>query len=145
MMSRRNFISKSCAACATGTFLSAILSSCSPTKYVQGNTVSDGLSVSLDAFLGKENSTSLPFIIAHHDSLEYPIYVFRASEKEYRALWMKCSHQGSELQASGDHLYCPSHGSEFDSNGNVTQGPAEQNLRTFPVTVNDKNLLIKLS
>lgn len=144
MMNRREFIARSCAACATGTVVSAMLSSCTPTRYIQGNLVSDGLLVSLASFLDEKNSTR-SFIIAHHDNLEYPIYVFRVSDTEYRALWMKCTHQGSELQASGDHLYCPSHGSEFDSNGKVAQGPAEQNLRNFPVTVSGSNLLIKLS
>jgi Rieske Fe-S protein len=81
----------------------------------------------------------------HHDQLEYPIYLFRLSENNYSALWMKCTHQGSELQASGDHLYCPSHGSEFDKNGSVTQGPAEKNLRSFAVTVQNETLLINLS
>lgn len=144
MMNRREFISRSCVACATGTITAAILSSCSPTQYVQGSVSADGLLISTDVFFDKQNSTR-QFIIAHHDSLEYPVYVFRLSDTEYRALWMKCTHQGSELQASGDHLYCPSHGSEFDSNGKVAQGPAEQNLRTFPVIINSNTLLIKLS
>ena len=49
---------------------------------------------------------------------------------------MQCTHQGAELQASGDMLQCPAHGSEFNNKGTVTNGPADTDLRTFPVTVN---------
>ena len=63
---------------------------------------------------------------------------------EYSALWMKCTHQGSELQASGDHLHCPSHGSEFNNKGTVSQGPAEKNLKSFPVSVGDGKIKIDL-
>ena len=57
---------------------------------------------------------------------------------------MKCTHQGTELQAAGDHLHCSGHGSEFDNRGKVSQGPAEQQLRTFKVIVNEDKLLIEL-
>jgi Rieske Fe-S protein len=57
---------------------------------------------------------------------------------------MKCAHQGAELQASGDYLQCPAHGSEFNNRGYVTSGPASTNLRTFPITVNEKEIFIDL-
>jgi len=57
---------------------------------------------------------------------------------------MQCSHQGAELQASGDFLQCPAHGSEFDKKGVVTNGPANNNLRTFPVRANANELFIDL-
>jgi Rieske Fe-S protein len=37
----------------------------------------------------------------------------------------------------------PAHGSEFDSQGGIRNGPAEAKLRTFPVTV--ANDLLKIS
>jgi len=57
---------------------------------------------------------------------------------------MKCTHQGAELQASGDVLQCPAHGSEFNNKGLVKTGPADTNLRTFPVVVNNNELFIDL-
>ena len=57
---------------------------------------------------------------------------------------MKCAHQGAELQASGDVLQCPAHGSEFNNKGIVTNGPASTNLRTFTVTVTNNELFIDL-
>jgi Rieske Fe-S protein len=57
---------------------------------------------------------------------------------------MQCSHQGAELQASGDRLTCPAHGSEFDNKGFAQQGPADQALRSFPTTINGETLFIDL-
>jgi Rieske Fe-S protein len=57
---------------------------------------------------------------------------------------MQCTHQGTELQASGDVLQCPAHGSEFNNKGQVTNGPADNGLRTFPITVTNTELLIDL-
>jgi len=76
--------------------------------------------------------------------LAFPIYVFRVSENEFSALWMQCSHQGNELQALGDQLHCPAHGSEFDFKGQVTQGPASHNLRSFPVAIQSDQIFIDL-
>jgi Rieske Fe-S protein len=114
---------------------------------VAGIVEPKGLSVSPSEFVytKKEQTLQRQFIIVHHDKLEAPIYLYRLSDNSYSALWMKCTHQGSELQASGDHLYCPSHGSEFDKVGKVTQGPAEKDLRSFPVTVAGEKILIDLS
>ena len=84
------------------------------------------------------------FIIVRNEALQYPICVFRFNENEYSALWMQCTHQGAELQASGDFLQCTAHGSEFSNTGKVTNGPADKDLRTFPVTVNKNELFIDL-
>ena len=107
----------------------------------------DGLTIALDDFktVSKDkNSAYRSFLIIRNDALQYPICVYRFSNTEYSALWMRCSHQGSELQASGDFLQCPAHGSEFNNKGKVTNGPADNNLRTFPVTVNNNELFIDL-
>jgi Rieske Fe-S protein len=57
---------------------------------------------------------------------------------------MKCTHQGNELSASGDHLTCSAHGSEFNNKGMVAQGPAEKNLRAFKVTADADKIFIDL-
>lgn len=58
---------------------------------------------------------------------------------------MECTHMGAELTAHGDHLSCPSHGSEFDKFGNVTEGPAESMLRKFNYTIDQHYITIQLS
>lgn len=147
MINRREFVSKACMACLGGGLISAMLSSCQATHYVSGILEQNSIAISKTDFTyyKKDKPFTRAFIVVEHDKLEYPIYLYRQSDNEYSALWMKCTHQGSELQASGDHLYCSSHGSEFDKNGAVITGPAEQNLRSFPVSVVDDKILIQLA
>ena len=76
--------------------------------------------------------------------MTFPICLYRFSDDNYSALLMKCTHQGSELNASGDHLHCPSHGSEFNNKGKVTQGPAEEDLRSFKVMTYGEKIFIDL-
>jgi Rieske Fe-S protein len=146
-MRRREFIATTCLTCLGAGFISTTLSACIPTHYTSGEIEPQGVSVPLTEFQYLKRGKKLfrQFIIVQQTNLSFPIYVYRFSETEYAALWMKCTHQGSELNASGDHIYCTSHGSEFDNYGNVKQGPAEKNLRSFPVSVNGERLLINLS
>jgi nitrite reductase/ring-hydroxylating ferredoxin subunit len=146
-MNRRKFISNSCLACAGGIGLSYLLSSCASTHYVTGTLESKGISIPMSEFVDskKQNQTMRDFIIVHHDNLEFPIYLYRINKDEYSALWMKCTHQGSELNAGGDHLYCSSHGSEFDKKGNAIHGPAEKSLRSFPVYIQNDKIIIELT
>ena len=146
-MHRRDFLTKSCTACLSLTAMASVVSSCQATHYIGGTMGQDGLTIALDDFktVSKDkNSAYRSFLIIRNDALQYPICVYRFSNTEYSALWMRCSHQGSELQASGDFLQCPAHGSEFNNKGKVTNGPADNNLRTFPVTVNNNELFIDL-
>lgn len=123
-----------------------MLASCSPTRYISGNLGKDGLTVNADEFVTKQKDKTVyrSYIIIRNEALQYPICVYRVSDKEYSALWMSCTHQGTELQASGDYLQCTAHGSEFDNKGTVKTGPADRNLRNFPVTVTNNQLFIDL-
>jgi len=145
-MNRRDFIKNSCTACLSVTALTSFITGCTPTQYLSGTIGKDGVTVGKDQFKVMRNGGTAysSFIIVRNDALQYPICVYRFNEQEYTALWMKCAHQGAELQASGDVLQCPAHGSEFNNKGMVRNGPASTGLRTFPVTVNEKDIFIDL-
>ncbi len=145
-MTRKEFIVNTCTACISATVLSSLLSACSGTRFVQGKVGKDGITISKDEFKIKEKGSSAyrSYIIIRNDALQYPICVYRFSDHEYSSLWMKCTHQGSELQVSGDFLQCPAHGSEFNNKGHVTKGPADNNVRTFPLTVTNNEIFIDL-
>lgn len=145
-MDRRHFIKNTCTACLSVTVFSSLVSSCTPTQYITGTVGKDGVTINKDQFkIAQKGGTAYSsFIIVRNDALQYPICVYRFSDQEYSALWMKCTHQGTELQASGDVLQCPAHGSEFSNKGQVTNGPAGNNLKTFPVTVTNNELFIDL-
>ncbi|MHB1179424.1 MAG: QcrA and Rieske domain-containing protein [Daejeonella sp.] len=145
-MNRRNFIVHGCTACLSMAVAPALLTSCTSTRYITGNIEKDGLKLNKSEFrmTGKGSKTYLSFIIVRNDAFKYPICVYRFSEQDYTALWMRCTHQGTELQASGDFLQCPAHGSEFNNKGQVTNGPADDNLRTFPVMVSNNEIFIDM-
>jgi nitrite reductase/ring-hydroxylating ferredoxin subunit len=122
------------------------LSSCAGTRYFPAVLEDGFMLVPLDTFLinmeGQIRYRS--HVVAHNESLQYPIGVFRLSDTEYKALWMRCTHQGTELQVFGDRLQCPAHGSEFTSTGAVQNGPADSPLRAFQVQIEANTLKINL-
>lgn len=145
-MDRREFVKRSCVICLSGGVIPLTLSGCSTTHYVSGLIETYGISIPKSEFtyLKKDRPATRSYIIVQNDKVAFPIYVYRFSENEYSALWMQCSHQGNELQAFGEQLHCPAHGSEFDSKGNVSQGPASDPLRTFRVEASEEKIFIDL-
>jgi len=95
-------------------------------------------------FIKKEQVQFRTYVVVQNEQLQYPVCVYRMSSTDYTALWMRCTHQGTELQAFGDKLHCPAHGSEFNKKGGVENGPAANALRTFTVVVADGQLKISL-
>jgi Rieske Fe-S protein len=145
-MDRKDFI-KSCGfACIGGAGLGSLLQSCDATRLLSGRIAGDNLVVPFSDFETKNGKDIYfkKYIVVQNDLLQYPICVYRFNEHEYSALWMRCTHQGTELQVFGDKLQCPAHGSEFDSRGGIQNGPADIKLRTFPVTVENNQLKISL-
>ena len=124
----------------------SLLDSCSTTKMISAVISGSDMIVPLTDFEIKKGNTAefKRYLIAQNEILQYPICVYRFDENNYQALWMKCTHQGTELQVFGDKLQCPAHGSEFNNHGKVENGPANTPLRTFPVTVTDNQLKISL-
>jgi cytochrome b6-f complex iron-sulfur subunit len=66
----------------------------------------------------------------------YPNIMLKKSDGNLIALSMLCTHVCCQLSyVTGNQLYCPCHGSLFDENGNVIQGPAVVPLPTVEYTV----------
>jgi len=55
---------------------------------------------------------------------------------EFRALSLVCTHLGCTVELQANGFACPCHGSRFDLEGQVRQGPANQPLRTLRLEVN---------
>lgn len=145
-MDRKDFIKTCGVACIGGVGLAAMLQSCGATKLMSGQIAGDNLIVPVSDFETK-NGKGIYFkkyIVVQNDLLQYPVCVYRFNENDYAALWMRCTHQGTQLQVFGDRLQCPAHGSEFDNRGGLQNGPAEVKLRTFPVTIENNQLRISL-
>ncbi|MFT7250111.1 MAG: cytochrome b6-f complex iron-sulfur subunit [Arcticibacterium sp.] len=62
----------------------------------------------------------------------------------FLALAKSCTHQGTTVifRKESNDFMCPNHGSEFASDGSVTQAPASSGLKSYTVTLSaDKNTL----
>ena len=54
-----------------------------------------------------------------------------------------CTHRRCKLDAEPDKTFsCPCHGSTFDSDGHVTEGPARRDLPRFEISNNEKGELL---
>ena len=141
-MDRKKFIKNCGYACIGISAIGTLLQSCVSTKELSIKIIGSDITIPKLDFLKKERYLS--YIILNNENLQFPIYVFRFSENKYTALYLQCTHQGNELNAYGDKLVCSAHGSEFDNLGNVTNGPAIQPLKSFPVSTNQENIIISL-
>jgi Rieske Fe-S protein len=145
-MNRRKFITTGCVSCLSGGLLLSVLDSCSSTKMINAAILDSDMIVPLKHFESQKNEKIgyKSYLIVHNDKLQYPVCIYRFDEKTFKALLMKCTHQGTELQVFGDKLQCPAHGSEFNNHGGVESGPASAPLRLLPVTISHDELKISL-
>lgn len=142
-MERKEFLKTCGFACLSGTLLVALLEGCGSTREVSGTIEHSDMVVPVSSFQTGKDSFKR-YVVVQNDQLKYPICVYRFNETQYTALLMRCTHQGAELQVFGDKLECPAHGSEFNNKGVVLNGPADTDLRTFPVTLQNNQLHISL-
>lgn len=63
------------------------------------------------------------------------IYVVAAGPRRYAALSSVCTHLQCTVNVEGRRIRCPCHGSTFDREGNVLQGPATQPLARYATSV----------
>jgi nitrite reductase (NADH) small subunit len=70
------------------------------------------------------------------------------SNNEIYCLDARCTHAGAPLEEgsiNSDVLTCPWHGSQFNiTNGSVLKGPAEKELKKYPVTIKANIIFIEL-
>lgn len=141
-MERKLFLKNCGYACLGISAISLFLESCSGTKQIEGTLRNSDLVIPVASFL--HNNSFKKYIVVSHEKMKHPICVYRFNENTYSALLMRCTHQGAELQVFGEKLECPAHGSAFNNMGIVQNGPADTNLRTFPVTLQNDQLFISL-
>lgn len=140
-MKRREFIGKTCGACAgllALGFASTLMEGCSSPLPVASATIDNKLiRVSLDAMLQSN------VMIVRNAKLASDILLVKKGE-EYTALQMTCTHQIQPLTATATGLYCSSHGSTFDLDGNVTREPAVKSLKKYQLERNNNEIIIHL-
>jgi cytochrome b6-f complex iron-sulfur subunit len=64
------------------------------------------------------------------------IFVYRSSQTEVDAMSRKCTHLGCQVAAFANGVAkCPCHGSQFDLNGQVLNGPASKPLTRYKASL----------
>lgn len=146
-MERKDFI-KTCGIALVGLpFASMLLTSCQSIYYASSNIDNNRIVVPLSEFkIIKKNRTAYrDFVMVRTANEDFPICLYKTADDQYIASLMKCTHRGCELNVGGGIYSCPCHGSEFDTNGTVLEGPADQDLKTFKTSIKNENIYILLS
>ncbi len=146
-MDRKDFI-KTCGIALVGLpFASVLLSSCQSIYYATSNIEHNRIVVPLSEFeiVKKNRTVHRDFVMVRTSNQNFPICLYKTGENQYVASLMECTHRGCELNVGGGMYSCPCHGSEFDTNGTVLEGPADQDLKTFKTSIENENIYILLS
>lgn len=75
---------------------------------------------------------------------EHQLFIVRAKEGNFHAMSSICSHLGciTNYRKADGLILCPCHGSTFDTEGNVLDGPAPRPLARWHMEQNDSGQLI---
>jgi cytochrome b6-f complex iron-sulfur subunit len=156
-ISRREFFIKSAGAIAvvsTSGLVSTIISSCgnnnpsapsnlTSLKTIQGTVSNNQISISLGSSSPIANKNTRALV--EYNNGNGAIIVEHSSNDTYKAISGICTHQGCIVaDFDGSDFVCPCHGSKFDLNGNVVQGPAPSKLRQYNTSVENNSLIIML-
>ncbi|PJJ74921.1 Rieske-like 2Fe-2S protein [Thermoflavifilum aggregans] len=135
-MNRRHFIRETCNLCVTAIVAGWLAESCAGSgRVIQAGV--NGQEVEIKASELEDNR----FQVIDASGLRYRIAVRREAEGQYVALLLMCTHARNPVTLTGNGFYCPLHGSRFDDQGNVVQGPAQQPLVHLPVDMDPQGLL----
>lgn len=141
-MHRRNFISSSCKICLLGAAGYSVtqLISCSPAIPVYKTSITNG-NVIVPLNLFDKNTLQ----IIRPGGWYYDVAVQKNTDDSFTALLLQCTHQENQLNVSKSGFHCSLHGSDFDKQGKVRKGPAEQPLHRFETSVNNNTLNIHVN
>lgn len=78
------------------------------------------------------------------DQLDYPILLIKRKEGTFSALSTECMHLGCTVKKQKTVLRCPCHGSVYDFEGNVMNGPTERPLQVYVVVMHGTIAEIKI-
>lgn len=142
MTNRREFIKKSCTGCIALTgwsTIAAFLYSCSPLPIYKTDLVDNKFIIPISTFKEGEKMK-----ILQAKKLSYDVLLVKESNVKYHALEMKCTHQDTNLIANSKGLSCNLHGSTFNLNGKVTNGPASRPLLRYAITLTETDIIVQL-
>jgi len=152
-ISRRHFCAGACQA-ASGATLATLLSACGGAS---SSPTSPGSPASaLGRLAGRFTGSAVQATIAGSaladvggavlvESNAGVFLLARTSASTFSAIEAVCTHEGCTITgAAGDIYVCPCHGSRYNRNGQVVNGPARSSLRQYATTMTDGVVTIAL-
>ena len=143
-MERREFIKNTCKACGLATLLGALpltlLESCMTLPMLRASSKDNRIVIS-KAKLASEKK----LFVLRNDDLQYDVLLVKNADNTYYAMYMQCTHNDNPVQANDKGLFCTAHGSTFDLEGKVTNGPATQGLKRYTVSEDTDSLTIHIN
>jgi cytochrome b6-f complex iron-sulfur subunit len=134
-----------------GTFLESCNNSTNPVgsgstsslSQIQGNVSGNIVTITVDSSspLAKNGSAALI------NFTNGQLLVDRPSDTQFNALAATCTHAGctvSGFDTSNSQFVCPCHGSRYDLNGQVVQGPAPTALQQYQTKYSNNVLTITI-
>ncbi len=140
-MDRKEFLKLSCGLCGISLIGSSVLlESCKKTNAV--NAAPQGPTVNFTLNLGQPANAALN--TAGGSVASNGVIVVCTTVTSYYAIAQACTHAGCSISfdKTGNDFVCPCHGATFDTNGNVTSGPANAPLKKYTVTRNGNILTV---
>ena len=151
-LSRRRFCAGACHA-ASGIALAGVFTGC---KGGDSPTSPNNPGVTLGVSQGRFTNGNVDVTVAGTalgnaggavlvESVAGVFLVSRTADTAFTAIDAVCSHQSCTVtNADGEIYVCPCHGSRYDRNGRVVQGPATASLRRYNSSFSNGTLTIVL-
>lgn len=117
-----------------------VLGGCATWRYVDYHLEGDTLKVGREVFQEDE-----VFVLLRNPQGSSPIYLRRQSNGDYYALLLECTHKQCTVNPSANQLACPCHGSRYETDGVVVEGPARKDLLSYHVFTDSDFIYIELS
>lgn len=121
------------------TFPLTLLQSCTSLPMLRTSSVNKNIVIGKGKLAPEKN-----LFVLRNDDLQYDVLLVKNKDNTYYALYMQCTHQDNPVIANDKGLNCSAHGSTFDLEGKVTNGPAVHELKKYTVTENADNLIINI-
>lgn len=115
-----------------------LLEGCSSLPLLKVSSSSQELIVPTEKFTGQNR-----LLLVRSAGLENDILLVK-KDNSYKALYMKCTHEGVALTVTDKRIVCAAHGSMFDFDGNVVKEPALSPLKEFATRTQNGNVIIQL-
>lgn len=138
-LNRKDFLKFTCnAACGVGLAVAMInVEGCSPFPVIKTKHEKGEIKIPLLSLKAQKD------ILVRDLELDYDIMI-KEKEGNYIVLVLKCTHQDWLLSPNAKGFNCSLHGSTFDNEGKVVNGPAALPLKQLNYIVNEENLVITL-